>query len=226
MDEQQGNSDHLSSSLTDLMTSLMVIFILLLLVFVSHTASKDAALSQILLKELIKDMKPHGFNENTIHVDKSDPNAILVIVPGKLMNFDNQKTVLKPEGQDFLKAYIPDFASVLCDDRFRNSVESIVVEGHTDDTQWDGQSLRESQNRNIELSQGRSMAVVREARADLDGNDREGKCFVDKLSAAGRGEQDLVLVNGVVSKDQSRRVIFRIRVKARDEENLSKELKQ
>jgi hypothetical protein len=31
--EEHGSSDHLSSSLTDLMTSLMVIFILLLLVF-------------------------------------------------------------------------------------------------------------------------------------------------------------------------------------------------
>ena len=40
-------SDHLSSSLTDLMTSLMVIFILLLLVFVSHSASKDAAVADV-----------------------------------------------------------------------------------------------------------------------------------------------------------------------------------
>ena len=43
--DEQGSSDHLSSSLTDLMTSLMVIFVLLLLVFVSHTASKDAAVT-------------------------------------------------------------------------------------------------------------------------------------------------------------------------------------
>ena len=47
--DDQSNSDHLSSSLTDLMTSLMVIFILLLLVFVSHNASKDAALTDVLL---------------------------------------------------------------------------------------------------------------------------------------------------------------------------------
>ena len=50
--EDHGSSEHLSSSLTDLMTSLMVIFILLLLVFISHTASKDAALRDVLLKRL------------------------------------------------------------------------------------------------------------------------------------------------------------------------------
>jgi hypothetical protein len=45
--EEHGSSDHLSSSLTDLMTSLMVIFILLLLVFVNRTAGKDAAVADV-----------------------------------------------------------------------------------------------------------------------------------------------------------------------------------
>ena len=36
--EESNSVDHLNSSLTDLMTSLMVIFILLLLVFVHRTA--------------------------------------------------------------------------------------------------------------------------------------------------------------------------------------------
>ena len=48
--EDQSNTDHLNSSLTDLMTSLMVIFILLLLVFVHRTAGKDAAVTDVLLK--------------------------------------------------------------------------------------------------------------------------------------------------------------------------------
>ena len=56
--EENENPDHLSSSLTDLMTSLMVIFILLLLVFISHTVSKDAALTDVLLAKLQKDLKP------------------------------------------------------------------------------------------------------------------------------------------------------------------------
>ncbi len=38
--DESGSSEHLSSSLTDLMTSLMVIFILLLLVFISGSASE------------------------------------------------------------------------------------------------------------------------------------------------------------------------------------------
>jgi flagellar motor protein MotB len=219
--DDQGNSDHLSSSLTDLMTSLMVIFILLLLVFVSHTASKDAAVTSELLKELKKDWHPQGFNENSIRPDSHDRNAIVVIVPGKLMNFETQKADLKSEGQAFLKAYIPGFAKVLCGDRFRGSVESIVIEGYTDRHAWAGRSTAESQDLNLELSQRRSMAVEREAHADLRGMDSEQGCFLEKLSATGRGEQDPERTD-----EESRRVIFRIRVKARDADDLVRRLSQ
>lgn len=222
MDEHD-NTDHLSSSLTDLMTSLMVIFILLLLVFVSHTASKDAALTDVLLSKLRQDLQPQGFTENTIRPDPRDRNAILVIVPGKLMNFQVQKADLKDEGRAFLKAYIPNFAHILCSDNYRASIESIVVEGHTDRTSWAGRTPEESQDSNLKLSQDRSMAVVEESLADLEGagKERDRSCFLEKLSATGRGEQEPEKTD-----DESRRVIFRIRVKARDEENTVRRLVQ
>jgi outer membrane protein OmpA-like peptidoglycan-associated protein len=219
--EEQSNSDHLSSSLTDLMTSLMVIFILLLLVFVSHTASKDAALTDVLLAKLRKDLQPQGFTENTIRPDPRDRNAILVIVPGKLMNFQIQKADLSAEGNEFLKEYIPNFAHILCSDDYRASIESIVVEGHTDRTSWGGRTPEESQNLNLQLSQQRSMAVVAESLAHLSGKEQDRSCFLEKLSATGRGEQEPENTD-----EESRRVIFRIRIKARDEDNMVRRLAQ
>jgi flagellar motor protein MotB len=218
--EEQSNSDHLSSSLTDLMTSLMVIFILLLLVFVSHTASKDAALTDVLLKRLKKDLQPQGFNENSIRPDPRDRNAILVIVPGDLMHFKNQDAHLQEAGQKFLRSHIPTFADVLCGDQFRSSIESLVVEWHTDKQMY-GKTAEESQNNNLKLSQERSMAVVEEALADLTGREPDRSCFLEKLSATGRGEQDPEKTD-----EESRRVIFRIRVKARDEDNMVRRLAQ
>jgi len=209
MDEHD-NSDHLSSSLTDLMTSLMVIFILLLLVFVSHTATKDAALTDVLLKQLQQDLAPQGFNEDSIHPDPRDRNAILVIVPGKLMNFKLQESNLQDEGKQFLRVYIPKFANVLCSNQFRSSIDSIVVEGHTDKQRF-GKTPEESQKNNLKLSQGRSMAVVEEALNDLNGVEPDRTCFLEKLSATGRGEQEPEKTD-----DESRRVIFRIRVRAKE----------
>jgi len=214
--EEHTSSDHLSSSLTDLMTSLMVIFILLLLVFVSHSASKDAALTDVLLKRLKQDLQPQGFNENSIRRDPRDRNAILVIVPGRLMNFELQRADLQEGGRDFLRSHIPSLAGVLCSPEFQSSIDSIVVEGHTDRTRY-GKTEEESQNNNLKLSQDRSMAVVKEALADLSatGYEEQRACFLEKLSATGRGEQDPEKTD-----EDSRRVIFKIRVKARDEDRI------
>lgn len=217
--DEQSNSDHLSSSLTDLMTSLMVIFILLLLVFISHSAAKDAALADVLLAKLKKDLQPQGFNESSIRPDPKDRNAILVIVPGKLMNFDIQKSDLKYDGRRFLWSYIPAFADVLYSDEFRNSIDSIVVEGHTDQSRW-GKTAEESQNNNLRLSQDRSMAVVKESLASLHGRPKYKAYFLEKLSATGRGEQDPEKTYA-----ESRRVIFRVRIKAREAININKRVK-
>jgi flagellar motor protein MotB len=209
--DDQSNSDHLNSSMTDLMTSLMVIFILLLLVFVHRTAGKDAAVTDVLLKRLLYEMKPQGFNENTIRPDPRDRNAILVIVPDRLMNFEAGKSKLRPEGEEFLKRYIPGLAEVLCSDQFRSSIESIVVEGHTDTQPYAGRTAEESQSLNLKLSQDRSMVVVNNALADLSSMEEKRGCFLEKLSASGRGEQEQE-----ATPDESRRVILKIRVKVVD----------
>jgi outer membrane protein OmpA-like peptidoglycan-associated protein len=209
--DESNSSDHLNSSLTDLMTSLMVIFILLLLVFVHRTAGKDAAVTDVLLKKLRQDLTPQGFNDKTIRPDPRDRNAILVIVPDRLMNFETGKSTLRPEGEQFLKSYIPRIADCLCSEQFRSSIESIVVEGHTDTHPYVGHTVAESQNLNLKLSQDRSMEVVKNALADLDGMETKRGCFLEKLSATGRGEQEQE-----ATPDESRRVILKIRVKAAD----------
>lgn len=206
--EESNSADHLSSSLTDLMTSLMVIFILLLLVFVHRTAGKDPVMTDALLKKLRHDMTPQGFNDKTIRPDPRDRNAILVIVPDRLMNFETGKSTLRPEGEQFLKKNIPEFAEVLCSDQFRSSIESIVVEGHTDTHPYIGRSAEESENLNLKLSQDRSMEVVKNALADLSGMEAKRGCFLEKLSASGRGEQEQE-----ATPEESRRVILKIRVK-------------
>jgi flagellar motor protein MotB len=217
MDEHT-SSDHLSSSLTDLMTSLMVIFILLLLVFVSHTASKDAAVTDVLLKKLQQDLVPQGFNEESIRPDPRDRNAILIIVPDGLMRFEVSKSDLQPAGRTFLQTHIPGFAEILCDAQFRSSIDSIVVEGHTDQQRF-GSTPEESQNNNLKLSQDRSMAVVKEALSDLTNRPNERACFLEKLSATGRGEQDPEKTD-----EDSRRVIFKIRIKANDEAQIERKV--
>ena len=215
--EDHGSSDNLNSSLTDLMTSLMVIFILLLLVFLHRTAGKDIAVTDALLRTLKVDLVPQGFSERNIQLDKKDRNAILVVVPDNLMNFELGESSLRPEGEQFLKTRIPRMAEVLCRPQYRPSIESIVVEGHTDAYPYRGYSPEESQNLNLKLSQDRSMEVVKQALMVLNDMPSERACFLEKLSASGRGEQDLER-----TPEDSRRVIFKIRVRADQADSLER----
>jgi len=216
MDEQD-SSDHLNSSLTDLMTSLMVIFILLLLVFVHRTAGRNVAVTDALLKTLQTDLIPQGFSAKDIQIDKKDRNAILVIVPDDLMNFEIGQSDLKTEGEAFLRTRIPKLAEVICGAEYRDSVEAVVVEGHTDAFPYRGYTPEESQNLNLKLSQDRSMQVVKSALTFLVDHSNERGCLLEKLSASGRGEQDLES-----TPEESRRVIFKIRVRADHAQEIEK----
>src|SRR5262249_40526320 len=161
MRRRDTSHDPLASSLTDLMTSLMVIFVLLLLVFVQRHAGVTAVITDALLKRLQDELRPQGFSPQNVRRDARDRYAILVIVPDRLMNFQKGKFVLKPQGEEFVSSRIPHLASVLCSPEYRDSVDSIVVEGHSDAQPFSALTPEESQGMNLKLSQDRSMEVVK-----------------------------------------------------------------
>jgi outer membrane protein OmpA-like peptidoglycan-associated protein len=217
--EESNSPDHLSSSLTDLMTSLMVIFILLLLVFVQRTGAKDPAAAARLLAELEKQLKPGAPDSPMI---KQEQNRILLIAPERLMSFESGSSALSDKGKGFLQQKLPAIAGILYDTRFRDGIESIVVQGHSDLQVFKGLPPDESRNRNLELSQQRAMEVVKTALTDLKATPPEEQSwFVGKLSASGRGQQDCSADD---AQDECRKVIFVIRVRAIDAKALQKQI--
>jgi flagellar motor protein MotB len=211
------SSEHLAHSLTDLMTSLMVIFILLLLVFINNEAAVNASITDALLAELKRQLPAQGFHPGQIALDPKDRYSIVITVPNDLLTFDLNKHTLRPEGEDFLRTRIPTLAGILCDPNYRNAIESVVVEGHSDATPYRGATLEESQNQNLKLSQDRSMEVVSKSLQFLMEQPGQRACMLEKISASGRGEQDLE-----ETADRSRRVVFKIRVNSRSEELLNR----
>ena len=86
-------------------------------------------------------------------------------------------------------------------------MESIVIEGHTDSTGSD--------ERNLPLSQERSLRVVQESLRILNAGSQDRSCFLELLSATGRGSVDRILdQEGKEDMNRSRRVIFKIRVRS------------
>ncbi|MGA3025356.1 MAG: hypothetical protein ABSF98_11335 [Bryobacteraceae bacterium] len=201
--------DHLSSSLTDLMTSLMVIFILLLVAKLNSQAARTGRTVEYVARRL---NAARVFNSG--EKMRQDGDVIVVVVPQALMSFKEAKAEqggadLSAEGKAYLRSTIPGLASALCRDDVRKYVDTIVVEGHSDQKGFGTGNERTDKQENLILSQQRSMAVVSES-LNILGQDRA--CFLDLLSATGRGDAH-PLNRQEMDSPENRRVELHIRVR-------------
>lgn len=208
------SSNTLASSLTDLMTSLMVIFVLLLVATLNNATAEGENTRNLILDELRHDLQDFARQGIRVEPDPADPLGLIVLVPSGLMDFSLDGTDIPEKGVTFLDSFVPRLAGTACSDRYRKEISSIVVEGHTDSTGTD--------EHNIPLSQQRSLAVVQKTLYVLGQQQPQNKeCFLDFLSANGRGSKEPILdSNGNEDKDRSRRVVFKIRVRSLEQREL------
>jgi outer membrane protein OmpA-like peptidoglycan-associated protein len=211
--EHEGSG--LASSLTDLMTSLAVIFILLLVAMLNnqrHQAqdAKNLVLLKLTaaLEKLIRDQGVEVKN------DPTDPLVLLVIVPEDLLKFEQGRSEIPTAGYEFLRTFVPKLVPTACSKEIRQGISSIVVEGHA--------SSEGHASNNLSLSQQRSMAVINQSLAVLDSSNRpdaveDRECFLSLISATGRGSAERIYVNGKEDFRKSRRVVFKIRIKSLEE---------
>ncbi len=214
-DGKKGSAS-LSSSLTDLMTSLMVIFVLLLVATLNNMSAEGENTRNVILDNLTKELRDFAKKGVTVGKDPKDPLGLLVLVPERALKFEEGDDRISQTGSDFLNGFTPSLAQTTCSDKFRPDIGSIVVEGYTNSNGTD--------EKNLGLSQRRSLAVVQKMLSVVGANDRLRTCFLDFVSATGRGSRDPVpkTVNGVPvivdgkaeeDKEASRRVLFKIRVR-------------
>ncbi len=207
------------ASVTDLMTSLAVIFILLLISFVMDAQAKEAdlrktieksseiqkvmVLNQELKKQLAQALAEKGY------VTSDHPTDILALVfkaQGNNLQFEYNSADLQLPGQSYLRKFLRTLLEVLKREPFRENVEQIIVEGHTD-------SIADDEY-NLELSQRRALEVLKFGlqNCGLSRSDRE--YFLDLTSVNGRGERGLLpphSLAGGEDPEASRRVEFVIR---------------
>jgi outer membrane protein OmpA-like peptidoglycan-associated protein len=210
--EHEGSG--LASSLTDLMTSLAVIFILLLVAMLNNQRQQTAEARNLVVSRLESALERFKRQGVEVKSDPTDPLVLLVIVPEDLLKFEQGKSEIPATGFYFLQTFVPKFVSTACSTELREGISSIVVEGHA--------SSEGSDNDNLSLSQRRSMAVIQQSLTVLDRSSRpdapaEHKCFLYLISATGRGSAEPVLVNGQEDRPHSRRVVFKIRIKSLEE---------
>lgn len=207
------NNSGMSSSFADLMTSMAIIFILLLCASLNNAQQEGQTVRNSVLAEMQKALKDFVAGGIEVKSDPKDPLGLLVLVPEDLLAFRFDKADLSPAGESFLKSFIPKLSRIVCLPQFADEINSIVVEGHTDSSG--------TARHNWDLSQKRSMSVVRASLNILNDDGEEKGTFLQLLSASGRGSAELVTgPSGEENSSSSRRVIFKLRFRSIEQKPL------
>lgn len=207
--------------LSDLMTGLMMLFMLVAIIFMLQLKAKEKEVKDIgknftdLRSELCKDLQSN-FKDNKQDWEV-DPTCSLSI---RFLNPDNQfdlgKSEVKAAFRANLNTFFPKYIAILNSKKYRDVVEEVRIEGHTSRL-WGNPPIPDEQSyyKNMALSQDRSRAVLQHVLSipaiRLADN---WNWLVPRLTANGlSGINPIRNPDGTENEALSQRVEFKIRTK-------------
>jgi outer membrane protein OmpA-like peptidoglycan-associated protein len=153
-------------SLSDLMTGLMMLFMLIAIAFmlkVQADAAKpkqEAEQYRQVREELYKDLYAEFKDRLTAWNAALTENLVLTF-QGPEVLFDTGKVDLKPRFKQILQDFFPRYVKIITLPKYESSIREIRIEGHTS-SDWNGSTgTEEAYFQNMELSQGRTRSTLR-----------------------------------------------------------------
>ena len=202
-------------SLSDLMTSLMMLFMLIAVAFMLKVqaeearARNEAQLYREIRQDLYKDLYMEFKDRLTVWNAVFNQNLTLTF-RGPEVLFDTGKTDLKPRFKQILQDFFPRYVRIITLPKYKTSIQEIRIEGHTS-SDWNGATgTEEAYFENMELSQGRTRSTLRFV-LKLPDVQKEIDWLRSNVTANGLSSSHLILKpDGTEDIDRSRRVDFRI----------------
>ncbi|EAI8628831.1 hypothetical protein A9M92_01345 [Campylobacter lari] len=128
-----------------------------------------------------------------------DSNTGAIVLPSEVL-FDTNSFTLKAQAKENLKAILTQyFDNILKDENILNSIENIVIEGHTDSA---GSYIY-----NLDLSQKRAYAVMSFIHSFY-----KDPRLQKLLMASGRSYSDVIMKDGKEDKGASRRIEIKFNI--------------
>jgi len=191
------------SSMTDLMTSLMVIFILLLVLSFNHMENQGEKLRDEIVSELETSLKESG---SSLKIEKDKDPTIIKIIGDEItgIKFESNEYKITEESKPKLKEVYDHIFNDICSDKHIGDIDSIQIIGYTDKNPV----RKDPKYGNLSLSQDRALEVLKFGLQYLGMDSKKGKYLLKLASINGRGMEEQKKTN-----EESRRVEFRIRVK-------------
>lgn len=205
------SSSHTINGVTDLMTSLVMVFILLFVASMPQTSSEAKSELQENKDDVQAALQDHLWRLGlSLDADPRDPLTLMIVVPENVLTFEFGQSKLSAQADRFLEQAMPFYAAAVCGG-LRHTIDSLAIQGHTDDRGDDAY--------NLQLSQERSLAVmVKGLKVIRTQAPMAYQCFQEITSASGRGRQELIYGPAhQVDREKSRRVIFKIRLRSTEQ---------
>lgn len=206
----EGNQENaFALSTGDLMAGLLFIFILLLMgamLKVQDQAEQDEEIVKRydqIKTQLYIDLQKE-FKEDLIVWRANIDSTLCVRFQEPSMLFDEGDDKLKPNFQQILDDFFPRYMEVLMRPQYKENIEEIRIEGHT--------NSNGGYFSNMELSQNRTRAVLQYCLSMMSPENMEWAKSL--ITANGLSSSHLIMKNGEEDKELSRRVEFRVRTNA------------
>lgn len=219
--------------LSDLMTGLMIMFLLIAIVFMiqeeaesqkvrdlmvraeeqAHAMKDVAVLYDAMRERLYEDLRTEFASDLPKWGAKLDHNlAIRFEEPDVL--FATGQATLKPRFISILDDFFPRYVRILASNKYKSSIEEIRIEGHTS-SQWAAWTPADlAYFKNMELSQSRTRTTLEHVLL-LTNVAPQKSWLVARLTANGLSSSHLVLnSDGSENHEASQRVEFRVRTNA------------
>lgn len=206
----EGNAENVFALSTgDLMAGLLFIFILLLMGALLQVQEKAEQDEEIVRKydqiktQLYIDLQEEFKDDLKVWRAEID-STLCVRFQEPSMLFDNNEAALKENFKEILNDFYPRYIAILNKPEYRDNIEEIRIEGHTDSNG--------SYFHNMELSQNRTRAVLQYCMGLMKPEQIDwAKNFI---TANGLSSSHPIIRDGVEDKSLSRRVEFRVRTNA------------
>jgi outer membrane protein OmpA-like peptidoglycan-associated protein len=204
-------------SISDLMSSLLMVFILFFIVIlinsnqVLQSQSEKAKEYRDVQEEILQALKDEFSGDLEEWGAKINEEDLSIRFFNRDILFLPNSEVLRPEFQSILRDFFPRFISVLYPNH-QDFIDEIRIEGHT------AQDQEAAYLDHMRTSQGRTNNVLRFIITQelIEENTDADKWLKSKITASGFANSDPVMEEGIINQAESRRVEFRIRTNSEE----------
>ncbi len=206
--EDSGENNIFWITMTDLMTALVLVFIVLFF-YTYVTSSYEKIQSKLEQDRASKALQETLKNQN---INAKVEAGVVKISDLELFNVNSYE--LSDKGRKYLDKFAPAyFNSLFSNDYLNKNVAKIIIQGHTDSQTFKGKfSADEQYMKNMELSLKRAYEVANYM-TGTPYNKSNGDKLRKMIIVEGASYSSPVLVNGKEDFDKSRRVELKIVLK-------------